>query len=320
MKVRAQFILAFFAFAGFLSGLEGIQRVRYPYVGFRNMTNSLGFRSPEFNPQKAPGTFRILFIGGSTTYGVNGPVEATFPYLTGQILHQHDVGKKIEVINAAQPGTNSYWVPQRLEETLNLDPDLVIVMIGENDCASVHQRFVDITRWGDLKITSWQRRLSMWFAHRSVLYVTLREKISIWIHGRPDFAFDDPPDPQKERIATEPGWFKYYPHYFEQNIERSIQLARAHRIRIVFIHPPLSRKRRSQSPIYAEAYDILMGKLHEVASRHDVPLIPSDHFYDDLESSFSAAWDGIHLPLAAIQKMARNISRYLLDHRSQLLW
>ena len=68
----------------FFAALEIRQRIRHPQVGFRGMTNSMGFRSPEFNPEKDPKTPRVLFIGSSTTFGVEGPIEKTFPSLVCQ--------------------------------------------------------------------------------------------------------------------------------------------------------------------------------------------------------------------------------------------
>lgn len=316
MKIWKQIFMAFLVFAVGLSAFEVIQRIRHPHVGFRNMTNSLGFRSPEFNAVKTPGTFRILFIGGSTTYGVSGPVERTFPYLAGQVLQERRPGRPVEVINAAQPGKNSYWLPERLRETLSLEPDLIIVMIGENDCASTSQEFSDITRRGDLKKYPLWERISTWLASQSVLYVTLREKIAIRLHGSPRFAFDEPPDSPKRQRQDYPEWFRYYPKYFEQNIEQGIRIAKEHGIRILFIEPPLSQKRRSQVPLYARAYGVLMARLREVTRREGVPLLVLDRFYDDLEPSFSPEWDGIHLPPAANQKMAREISAYLLENAS----
>ena len=45
--------------------------LRLPMPGFtspRLTINSLGFRGPELPRKKPPGTYRIAFLGGSTTY------------------------------------------------------------------------------------------------------------------------------------------------------------------------------------------------------------------------------------------------------------
>ena len=41
--------------------------------------NSLGMRGPEMAPEKAPGVYRILCLGGSTTFG-SGASEGAKPY------------------------------------------------------------------------------------------------------------------------------------------------------------------------------------------------------------------------------------------------
>ena len=300
MKPIGQISLALLLFGSCLLGLEAV----------RHMTNSLGFRSHEFSPNKLPGVFRIIFIGASTTFGVGGPVEDTFPFLTGQLLNQNSQGLRVESLNAAMPGKNSYWLPIRLKEILPLEPDLVMVMIGENDCASIYQKFVDISRRGDLKVIPWQERLSAWIAAHSVLYVTAKEKLSIVLHGSPRFAFDS--TAATKRLANEinPEWLRYYPKHFEQNIEKGIQIAQKRAVPLIFIQPPLSLKRRTEAPDYARAYDVLMERLNSVTRRRNTPIIPTDAFYADLEAGFGPDWDSIHLPKAANEKLARLIYQY----------
>jgi lysophospholipase L1-like esterase len=97
--------------------------------------NSMGYRQPEFDPEKKKGVVRILTLGGSTTYGagVERPSE-TWPAQLQTILDAEYPKKKYEVINggldsASSPEILSGWIFRyRL-----LNPDIVILNLGIND-------------------------------------------------------------------------------------------------------------------------------------------------------------------------------------------
>ena len=103
--------------------------------------NSLGYRSREFNPEKPANTYRIVTLGGSTTYTVSvKDNDKTFPYQLERILRTGYDGENIEVINAGAGGYNSWESLINLQfRVLDIDPDLVIVYHGTND---VHTRLV----------------------------------------------------------------------------------------------------------------------------------------------------------------------------------
>ena len=103
--------------------------------------NSLGYRSREFNPEKPENTYRIVTLGGSTTYTVSvKDNDKTFPYQLERILRDEYGKKNIEVINAGAGGYNSWESLINLQfRVLDIDPDLVIIYHGTND---VHTRLV----------------------------------------------------------------------------------------------------------------------------------------------------------------------------------
>jgi len=98
--------------------------------------NSLGFRGPEIAP-KAPGEYRIAFVGGSTTYTYNVPEdEFSYPALVGKRLRGHFGHKNVQVINAGCIGYSSLQSLLNLElKVLDLEPDLVVVLHAINDIA-----------------------------------------------------------------------------------------------------------------------------------------------------------------------------------------
>lgn len=291
----------------FFLALELRQRIHHPHVGFHGMTNSLGFRSPELNPEKAPGTYRILFIGSSTTFGVSGPIEKTFPYLAGEFLKTAFPEKKIETINAAWPAKTSYWEVQRMKETLHLKPDRIVVMTGYNDTATIYHR-TKVDERGQLILTSWYVRLHNFLINHSVFYVTLREKIAILLYGNPAFSFGRPFQKENEN----PEWFQYYPQHFRNHLEEMVRIASDHQIELVFIKPPLGTKRFTQLPVYRKAFTRLMEELTDVSKKYQIPLIDLDPVFSEPISGKYIGEDGLHFTDEGNLAIARTVSQFFL--------
>ncbi|MBI3306793.1 MAG: SGNH/GDSL hydrolase family protein [Candidatus Omnitrophica bacterium] len=309
MNFWKKFLFSFLAVLIFFGVLEIVQRIRYPYVGFRHMNNSLGFHDLEFSPEKAEGIKRIIFIGSSTTYG-GERISRTFPSLTGKFLREKRPDLRVETINAALPSKTSYWEIERMKETLRFQPDIFVVMTGYNDSALADVDLLQIRENGELVLKPWPIRLHGWIARHSVFYVTLREKISLIRYGTTRYAFGPPVAKQKGKKFKNPEWFEHYPEKFRRNLETMIALARENNVSILFIKAPLSRQRRHENPLYEQAYERLMKELLTVAGEHNVPVI-------DLEPLFSGPrWpkylypDGLHFNDVGNAKIARTVSRY----------
>ncbi len=98
--------------------------------------NSKGLRDYEYSFARSPGTYRIMMLGDSTTFGWGVPLEATIPKLLEHELNQCPPAAidKFEVINA---GIGNYNTVQEVAyyETFTkaFDPDLVILIFFIND-------------------------------------------------------------------------------------------------------------------------------------------------------------------------------------------
>ncbi|MBI4818625.1 MAG: hypothetical protein HY791_20320 [Deltaproteobacteria bacterium] len=107
------------------------------YFGGRpqHYVNSLGFRGPEVTSLKAPGVFRIVCVGGSTTFGLGEPEERlTYPAQVERILNEWFEAPRFEVINAGTPGWTSAESLINLQfRLLELSPDLIVSYDGVND-------------------------------------------------------------------------------------------------------------------------------------------------------------------------------------------
>ncbi len=115
----------------------------HPYVGFvttanyrsqANRHNAVGTRGEELGVPKPRGEFRIVCIGGSTTYtsSVVDPAES-YPAQLQARLHR-DGFPNVRVVNAGVPGYRSYESVLNFQlRLLDLEPDMVIVYHGVND-------------------------------------------------------------------------------------------------------------------------------------------------------------------------------------------
>lgn len=104
-----------------------------------NYHNSLGYRGREIEQPKPPSQFRIVLLGGSTTYGGAHRVENSYAYLLEKKLRQAG-WSKVRIINAGAPNWSTWESLLNLElRVLDLDPDAIVVYHGIND---VHPRLV----------------------------------------------------------------------------------------------------------------------------------------------------------------------------------
>lgn len=104
--------------------------------------NSLGFRGPEFTPEKPAGTYRIAAVGGSTTFGyypATSSDQTTYPAVLERLLNDAKPDSAVaryEVINAGVPGYSLRSSLQNFSSRLLFfQPDMLIVYHATNDLA-----------------------------------------------------------------------------------------------------------------------------------------------------------------------------------------
>jgi tetratricopeptide (TPR) repeat protein len=91
------------------------------------------FNAQSFPRRKAPGSFRIFCLGGSTTYGRPYDDETSFAGWLRAILPAVDPTRQWEVINAGGISYASYRVARLMEELAAYEPDLFVVYTGHNE-------------------------------------------------------------------------------------------------------------------------------------------------------------------------------------------
>ena len=109
---------------------------RFQSGPFRVDVNSFGFRGPEIQMPKPPGTFRIFALGESSTFGWKGVTshEQAWPAVLEAKLRTAHPDRQIEIVNAGVPGYTS--IEQRINFMLrisHLQPDAILIYHGNND-------------------------------------------------------------------------------------------------------------------------------------------------------------------------------------------
>jgi lysophospholipase L1-like esterase len=114
--------------------LTGVPYLNYSLNPAWEDINARGYRGALAAVPKPEGVYRIVAIGGSTTYGHGLTTPESWPYQLQQILREDYGLVQVEVVNLGAPGYYS------LDSVVNLatrglahQPDLVIAYDGVND-------------------------------------------------------------------------------------------------------------------------------------------------------------------------------------------
>ena len=128
------------------------------------------FNHQAFPARKAPGTFRIFALGGSTTFGHPWRDRTSFSAWLRELLPDADPSRRYEVINAGGVSYASYRVARLVEELTAYEPDLLIVYNGHNE-------FLEERTYRDFRARSaFARRLSG-ILNRTRTYSMLRRAL-----------------------------------------------------------------------------------------------------------------------------------------------
>lgn len=115
--------------------VSGIPNVSATVDGTTVTHNAMGFRSPPIS-NSSKNRYRIVAVGGSTTYGVSVVDANTWPALL-----QKELGEGVEVINAGIPAASTVEHIHLLATIIpELKPDLILLHIGLNDVRNMHVR------------------------------------------------------------------------------------------------------------------------------------------------------------------------------------
>ena len=313
-----------------------VTRENYRYE--KNRHNKLGFRGEELIQPKPKQKFRIIALGGSTTYsdGVNDYKES-FPYLLDNYLHQKGL-QQIEVVNAGVPGYSSLQSLINLHtRVLDLEPDLIVLCHGIND-ARLRLVWPPEKYTGD-EIGSWDEYNHKTFLveHSSLLRVALtkfgllsrsraawrhtglgwtwNELVRDYIHQKKTKTY---PRGRFREISAEEIFQHNKNLYYEKNLKSLLTLARDREIPVVFVTFASSKQEYDGKNITAwsefrEAVaqnNLVMSRISQSDGAYLFDMTPL------IEDSPKMYTDGVHFTKEGNRVKAHLIGDFLLANRA----
>jgi len=264
-----------------------------------NRHDRLGFRGREVEVDKAPGTYRIVCVGGSTTYTTEvKDFRLSYPDQLERSLKERHGRADVEVINAGVGGWSSYECLIDVElRLLALHPDLLVVYHGINDC---YPRFVPpelYRRDNSGHVRPWNPDTRPW--EHSVLLRCAAVRLGI---ARPNtlqgLVHIEYPDIDLDAcLDANP------PTYFADNLESTIAVAHHAGVQVLLATFAFcdAKKQYVSLPAYQrairEANDVIRG----AAARNDVPLL---EFSSAMDPDPRLWADGVHVNAEGARVMA----------------
>ncbi len=284
-----------------------------------NRHNSLGFRGNEITPDKPKDTFRIVCIGGSTTYTTAiDDFRTSYPFLLEELLNK-GADKKVEVINAGVGNWTTWESLINLQLRLvRLQPDLVVVYHSTNDIESRmvwppesylsdntgrrisnHQNLTASARDVLLEKSNILRILGIRFGIKSPnTSLQILDRVADTYYFR-EF------NRQLNRGVYPSGIFKEVPVqkmlevnkpiYFEENLEHMINIATGNNFDIMlvtFAHCSEFESQFSSRPEFEYAYAEHNQLIKKVALDHNIPCLDFAGIFPDEKAYYS---DGRHV-------------------------
>ena len=283
--------------------------------------NSLGYRNDEFPLEKPVGVYRIVALGGSSTYDVSiRDNQQIFTAQLEKLLREEYGYQNVQVINAGVPGYNSWEILGNLQfRVLDLDPDLVIIYEGTND---VHARMVvpSAYRGDDLgRRQAWQvPDVALW-EHSAVLRIVSRamnitRQVSVDDFASAPTYVSWPFESRLEEFNLDPAEIlkENPPIYFRRNLENMIAIAQEHDVQILFstwAHSPNLNDYASED-YYQQGFRENNDVVIDVATSHHIPLFD----FADVMPQDATYWaDGRHVNESGAAVKARLFADYIHD-------
>jgi len=317
--------------------------VRHRYIGYMpapnyrsgpNAHDALGYRGDAFPLSKPEGEYRIVALGGSTTYTVAvQDYRSSYPHLLERELRDRGF-PRVRVINAGVPGYMSWESLANLQfRVLDLEPDMILVYHGVND---VFARMVwpPETYRGDnsgaLGPTARAGSEVPWFERSAALRV-FRVRFGLNSSaGALERNFAAPaksghgwdywnqvragryPSGLFSRVPAEKMLRRNPPRFFRRNMEGIVALARASGVEPVLVSFSYSQE-MADDPLVSEPFRLGISQHNAVtagiARRYDVPFF-------DFAAVFPAApeiWaNGFHVNREGAALKARFFADFLV--------
>ena len=328
------------------SSSEYFKKSFHRYLGYyltpnyqkgKNKHNSLGYRGDEIVLPKPAGEFRIVCLGGSTTYtsGVDD-YHLAYPELVERELLDHGY-RNVNVINAGVPGWTSWECLVNFEfRVLDLEPDMIVFYEAIND---INTRFVwpPAAYRGDNSGASIPTASNVFmpgiFEYSTVVRFFLiragaaqpHADITNTMDRRARTYYGDNFQKQKIRGSYPQGIFEEVsaremlesnkPIYFQRNVENLVLLAKARGITCMlatFAYSPLfTEEPRVASDEYIYAYNEMNETLKRVAQERGAHLFDFASVFPIDKKNYH---DGRHMNDEGARLMAELFANYIIQN------
>lgn len=316
-----------------------LKHMRHHYLPFiprpnfqdgKNKHNSLGFRGDEVQIPKPDGTFRIVLLGGSTTYTSHvQDYQKSYPYILQSNLQRRF--PSVEVVNAGAIKYSTWESLANLEfRVLDLEPDLIVVYHGVND---VHNRLVypyeayrgdnsgSRVPYVNPEETFWDRSallriLRTRFELRRPVLLYIRTHDYLPTNFTMEFLF------QKLEGRYPSGVFLEHsaeamlknnpPTYFKRNIENMVAICKVRGIKVVLMtfawSSQFPKRPFASSNEYQEAYEEQNTVIKQLCNKADIHCYD---FADEMPMDPKYWQDGVHVNSLGAEMKAELLAQFL---------
>lgn len=316
--------------------------LRHQYLGYvptrsydydRNKHNSLGFRGEEVEIPKPAGVYRIVAIGGSTTYSLVEDYRRSYPYLLQNYLNDNG-HPNVEVINAGMSGYSTWESLINLEfRVLETQPDLIIIYhnINDVDARIVWPPTAYLSDNSGLRAPYQFKDIKFWEESTAIRALLINmglseshNSIRKFFNDRSETAYNGLfqkqvregtyPSNIFEEVSVQEMLNQNPPIYYERNIRSMIGIAQAHDVKVMLATFSYSRlfveDPRSSSPEFTSAMDEHNEIMRMIADSSDV------YFYDfvkEMPTEEIYFIDGHHFTIKGNNIRAEMFATYIIE-------
>ena len=195
--------------------------------------------SEHYEQPKPPGTFRILGLGDSVTYGSGVNAAETYLALVGQHIQRQFPGCTLEVLNAGRPAWDTIeevkWLKQ---DGIRYEPDIVLIGFYLNDAThlnAIPEYFERIERRLNFK-----NRSSWWYEHCN-LYRFIKRRLDYHeVHQRILQRYKDSFYQSQEQWSL---WLKC-----AEALREAQRMSREHGFRLLVVVLPILTELKGEYP------------------------------------------------------------------------
>lgn len=278
------------------------------YVRWDNLAhvNSLGFRGAEIDRAKPPGKYRIVALGGSTTYGITLADKDTYPVLLEKALRDSLPTVDVEVVNAGLVSATAAESLHRLfTDILPLSPDMIFIYHGYNDLVprifhDFAEDYYHFRKIPGYTPSFWEKTYLYRLALRSLAPDRFSHNKNLLRHI---WKFNKLPTADDEKIAN---FHNTSADVFQRNLDYLITSAKARGIDVVLATFAFDDDHYDWNPympgeLWAEGIRQNNAAVAELAERHGISLID---FFSFARNDTAMFMDSIHMNEYGNQRMA----------------